>query len=187
MRVVAGEAKGRKLKAVPGEGTRPILDRVKTALFDTLGRRVMDCRFLDLFAGTGQVGIEALSRGALHATFVEREPKALRVLRDNLAATGFTDRATVLPMDVFRFLSAGSARGGTEDYDIVFLAPPQYQDLIPKTLAVLDRWPRLVAGGLVVAQQDPKERQAEGLERLSLADQRRYGTTLLLYYAVPAP
>ena len=82
MRVIAGEAKGRQLKAVAGPGTRPILDRVKVALFDTLGATVEGSKFLDLFAGTGGVGIEALSRGAERSTFVENAPRALQVLSD---------------------------------------------------------------------------------------------------------
>ncbi|MGZ3663792.1 MAG: RsmD family RNA methyltransferase, partial [Ktedonobacterales bacterium] len=84
MRVVAGTAKGRKLKAPKTPGTRPVMDRVKTALFDILARRVRGTRFLDLFAGTGSIGIEALSRGASAATFIELGPEALRCVRDNL-------------------------------------------------------------------------------------------------------
>ncbi|MCL4534417.1 MAG: 16S rRNA (guanine(966)-N(2))-methyltransferase RsmD [Bacteroidetes bacterium] len=181
MRVVAGEAKGRRLKAVPGEGTRPILDRVKVALFDTLGARLIDCRFLDLFAGTGGVGIEALSRGAAHATFVESNPRALRVLRENLEHTGLARRATVVPTDVFRFLNAPSAAGDGQ-YDVVFLAPPQYQGLAVKTMERLDRWPLLAEDALAVVQQDPKEPLPAGLANLALVDQRRYGNTILLYY-----
>jgi len=178
MRVVAGEAKGRRLKSVPGEGTRPILDRVKVALFDTLGNRVVGCHLLDLFAGTGGVGIEALSRGASHATFVENGHRALRVLRENLTLTGFADRATVLPMDVFHFLAGRQ----TKAFDLVFLAPPQYQGLVPKTLTALLSSAVLTEGSLVVAQQDPKEPVVSDLTRLLIVDQRRYGTTLLVFY-----
>src|SRR6476646_1729917 len=93
MRVVTGAAKGRKLKGPKTPGTRPIIDRVKTALFDILSWRVDDTRFLDLFAGTGSVGIEALSRGARAATFVELDAAALKVARDNLQITRLGDRA----------------------------------------------------------------------------------------------
>src|SRR5260221_4767610 len=104
MRVVTGEAKGRKLKAPKTMGTRPIIDRVKTALFDILSDEVEDVRFLDLFGGTGSVGIEALSRGAAHATFIEMDAKVLHILRENLQTTGLADRAETLRGDAFKFL-----------------------------------------------------------------------------------
>src|SRR5436309_2781754 len=104
MRVVTGEAKGRKLKTPKTPGTRPIMDRVKTALFDILSTEVEDARFLDLFAGTGSVGIEALSRGAAHATFIEMNHKMLQLVRENLQITDLTDRAETLHSDAFKFL-----------------------------------------------------------------------------------
>src|SRR5437016_1336178 len=104
MRVVTGEAKGRKLKAPKTTGTRPIIDRVKTALFDILSTRVEDARFLDLFAGTGSVGIEALSRGAASATFIEMSHSVLKLVRENLKITGLADRAETIHADAFKFL-----------------------------------------------------------------------------------
>src|SRR5437667_11704194 len=104
MRVVTGEAKGRKLKGPKTPGTRPIIDRVKTALFDILSWRVEDARFLDLFAGTGGVGIEALSRGAASATFIEMSVPIVKLIRENLAITAMSQHAEVLHMDSFRFL-----------------------------------------------------------------------------------
>src|SRR5438270_1508936 len=103
MRVVTGEAKGRKLKGPKILGTRPIIDRVKQALFNILSYRVEDTRFLDLFAGTGSVGIEALSRGAASATFIELNSKMLDLLRENLRITGLADRAETLHTDAFKF------------------------------------------------------------------------------------
>src|SRR2546428_1208616 len=106
IRVVAGEAKGRRLKTPKTTGTRPIIDRVKTALFDILSVRVEDARFLDLFAGTGSVGIEALSRGAAQATFIEMSHSVLKLVRENLRITGLADRAETLHADAFKFLQA---------------------------------------------------------------------------------
>src|SRR5215472_15237742 len=108
IRVVAGEAKGRRLKTPKTTGTRPIIDRVKTALFDILSVRVEDARFLDLFAGTGSVGIEALSRGAASATFIEMNYSALKLVRENLHITGLADRAETLHTDAFKFLQSYS-------------------------------------------------------------------------------
>ena len=104
MRVIAGRAKGRRLLPVPGEGTRPITDRAKEALFSILGADVIYARVLDLFAGTGGVGIEALSRGARHVTFVEKAGQAVDILRQNLKATRLEAGAQVERADVFRYL-----------------------------------------------------------------------------------
>lgn len=183
MRVVAGTAKGRKLKAPKAPGTRPVMDRVKTALFDILAPRIRNTRFLDLFAGTGSIGIEALSRGATAATFIELGPEALRCVRDNLAITGFTGQAEVLRTDAFKFLE--SARVAGRRYDIVYVAPPQYQGLAAKALALLDAAPLTEPGGLVIVQVDPREgAEVRGvpLSTLRESDERRYGSTLLLFY-----
>src|SRR5512136_3247729 len=118
MRVISGTAKGRTLKAVPGEGTRPITDRVNESLFNILGADVQDARFLDLFAGTGGVGIEALSRGTAEAVFVEQGRAALATIRANLALTGLADRARVVHADVFALL----ARAPQAAFDYVYIA-----------------------------------------------------------------
>src|SRR5258708_23639160 len=136
MRVVAGSAKGRRLVGPKSPGTRPIMDRVKTALFDTLTPDIAETRFLDVFDGAGGIGIEALSRGAAYATFIELAPDALQCVRQNLAITGFTARAEVLRMDVFAFLARAYAAGTR--YDIVYVAPPQYQGMAAHAVAALD-------------------------------------------------
>ena len=118
MRVVTGEAKGRKLKGPKTPGTRPIIDRVKTALFDILSTRVEDARFLDLFAGVGSVGIEALSRGAASATFIEMNYSVLKLVRENLKITGLGDRAETLHTDAFKFLQSYSFENQTLPKDI---------------------------------------------------------------------
>src|SRR5690242_9077722 len=133
MRVVTGEAKGRKLKAPKTAGTRPIIDRVKTALFDILSTRVEDARFLDLFAGTGSVGIEALSRGASSATFIEMSHSVLKLVRENLKITGLADRAETIHADAFKFLQKCQ-----DEYDIIYVAPPQYHEMAARALAILD-------------------------------------------------
>ncbi|HZO71463.1 MAG TPA: 16S rRNA (guanine(966)-N(2))-methyltransferase RsmD [Ktedonobacteraceae bacterium] len=188
MRVVTGEAKGRKLKAPKTPGTRPIIDRVKTALFDILSDEVEDARFLDLFGGTGSVGIEALSRGAARATFVEMNYKVLTVLRENLNITKLADRAETLRGDAFKFLQSRNAQAPGDQahiYDIIYVAPPQYQEMAARALALLDDSPLLAEDGLVIVQIHPKERTgvaAVDCKRLTLSDERRYGSTLLMFY-----
>lgn len=120
MRVVAGEAKGRRLVSPPASVTRSATERIRMSLFGILEPRLEDAAVLDLFAGAGTIGIEALSRGAAHATFVERDRAAVQALRENLSATGFTDRATVVTQDVRAFLGRGA--GGP--FDLVFCDPP---------------------------------------------------------------
>lgn len=179
MRVIAGAAKGRRLKSLPGPGTRPITDRVKTALFDILGASVVGARVLDLFAGTGSVGIEALSRGAAEAVFVEKDPRAIRVLRENLRETGLADRARVVRADVFAFLRSGPP----EPFDLIYIAPPQYRGWWRRTLALLDERPGwLAAHGTVVVQIHPKEFEEVVLQHFAEADRRDYGSTWLVFY-----
>lgn len=190
MRVVAGEAKGRRLKAPDTMGTRPIIDRVKTALFDILSGEVEDTRFLDLFGGVGSVGIEALSRGAAHATFIEMNYKVLKLLRENLQITGLANRAETLHGDAFKFLQQNSASSQSIQkvaYDIIYVAPPQYQSMAARALEVLDSSPLVADDGLVIVQIHPKEREgvaAIQCKHLLLSDERRYGSTLLMFYRV---
>jgi 16S rRNA (guanine966-N2)-methyltransferase len=121
MRVIAGEAKGRQLVAPKGTGTRPATDRIRETLFAILEPELGDARVLDLFAGAGTMGIEALSRGAGHVTFVERSAAALEALRRNLKTTGFVDRAEVVGANVIGFLDRGVP---SQRVDLVFLDPP---------------------------------------------------------------
>jgi 16S rRNA (guanine966-N2)-methyltransferase len=193
MRVVTGEAKGRKLKGPRTAGTRPIIDRVKTALFDILSTRVEDARFLDLFAGTGGVGIEALSRGAAWATFIEMNYGVLKLVRENLKITGLGDRAEVLHSDAFKFLQAYTpeaklpAGNQKREYDIIYVAPPQYHEMAARALGLLDSSRLVPDTALVIIQVHPKERPgvvAVPLQRLTLIDERRYGSTLLMFYEI---
>jgi 16S rRNA (guanine966-N2)-methyltransferase len=180
MRVIAGKAKGRKLQAVPGPGTRPMTDRGKSALFSILGDDVRDANFLDLFAGTGQVGIEALSRGAAHAVFVELHHAALRVIHNNLALTGLAAQTEVVRDDVFHYLAAPP-----HPFDYIYIAPPQYRGLWIQTLQVLDALPGWLADdGWAIAQINPVEYEPVTLNNLVLFDQRKYGGVLLCFYTL---
>jgi 16S rRNA (guanine966-N2)-methyltransferase len=196
MRVVTGEAKGRKLKTPKIPGTRPIMNRVKTALFDILSTEVEDASFLDLFAGTGSVGIEALSRGAVQATFIEMNYQILKLVRENLQITGLAERAETLHGDAFKFLlnyqqpsasvmKSSPLSGNRRRYDIIYIAPPQYEELAARALALVDSSTLVVEDGLVIVQIHPKERPgvaAVACHSLELIDERRYGSTLLMFY-----
>ncbi len=183
MRVIAGSAKGRRLKGPDTLETRPILDRVKTALFDILAPDIADTRFLDLFAGAGSVGIEALSRGAASATFIELSPEIVKLVRENLALTRLEATAEVIRADAFTFLR--NAHAQRREYDIVYVAPPQYKQMAAQALERLDREPLTTPGGLVIVQIHPRERPdiaALSLTRLRLYDERTYGSTLLMFF-----
>ncbi len=178
MRVNAGQAKGRRLKPVPGQGTRPITDRAKQALFNILGSDVVGSCFLDLFAGTGGVGIEALSRGAKEAVFVEKGSAALRTIHANLEHTGLAPRGQVKKADVFEYLAHAP-----RPFDYVYIAPPQYKGLWSGALRLLDQRPGwLYEDGWVIVQIHPREYEDLTLQNLVLFDQRTYGSVLLCFY-----
>jgi len=164
---------------VPGEATRPITDRVKEALFDIIGDNVSDVRFLDLFAGTGGVGIEALSRGAREAVFVENGRHALDTIRYNLDATKLGQRARIVRANVFDFL-----KREPQPFEYVYVAPPQYKDLWIATLKLIDAQPRwLAADGEIIVQIHPREYRPLDLQHFEPIDERRYGSTHLVFYA----
>jgi 16S rRNA (guanine966-N2)-methyltransferase len=179
LRVIAGKAKGRKLKSVPGDSTRPIMDRVKEALFSILGGFVVGTNFLDLFGGTGSVGIEALSRGADHAVFVELNRNALQTIRDNLEHTQLIDQADIRAMDALELLQ----RKPDVVFDYIYIAPPQYKELWLQALLLLDdnvEW--LDREGILIVQIDPHEKKDVSLKHLRAYDERKYGRTLLWFF-----
>ena len=178
MRVIAGTAKGAILRAPRTPGTRPITDRAKESLFSILAPRLPGARFLDLFAGTGSVGIEALSRGCAWATFVERSARAVADIRHNLAITGLAARADVVAGDVFGYLRQPPAA-----FDVVFAGPPQWRGLWPRAVRFLDCRPGWLAqGAIVVAQHDPAERAALDLACLRACGERTYGRVRFTFF-----
>ena len=184
MRVVAGESRGRRLAPVPA-GTRPVSDRAREGLFSSLGELVQGARVLDLFAGTGALGIEALSRGAASATFVERSPEAIDTIHDNLERTGMKERARVLRRDARKFVTGPSevpAKHG-ETYDLVLADPPY--DTPPRTLDALVRGiSALLAGpgGAAVLTRPHKGYMPVVPVSLRVARRLWYGDSFILVY-----
>jgi 16S rRNA (guanine966-N2)-methyltransferase len=180
MRVITGRAKGRKLMSVPGDGTRPITDRAKSALFSILSDWIEGTRVLDLFGGTGAVGIECLSRGATYVHFIDNNRKAVDTIQANIAHCGFSREATVERNDSFAFLE----RYRGEPFDFIYVAPPQYQDLWRKALQMIDQRPQLTAEyATIVVQIHPVEDKPVELQRLQEYDRRKYGSVMLVFYA----
>jgi 16S rRNA (guanine966-N2)-methyltransferase len=172
VRVIAGAFGGRRLQAPRGSETRPTSDRVREALFSVLGDEVAGARVLDLFAGSGALGIEALSRGAAEATFVDSAPAAVRAIKANLDALGI--RGEVRRSDALAFLGAASRR--SPDYDLVFLDPP-YRSAARLGAELSRRLPDVMAtDATVVCESAPRDPLALDLP---LRDERRYGDTLI--------
>ena len=179
MRVITGSAKGRKLRMVPGDTTRPITDRAKEALFSILDDWIVDAHILDLFGGTGAVGIEALSRGATKVQFVDLSRQAVQTMLANLKSCGLAAKARVQRMDSFKFLERYSG----PPFDLLYIAPPQYQELWSKSLKQIDARPELLADpAIVIAQIHPSEDEPIDLKHLEEYDRRRYGSVLLIFY-----
>ena len=174
MRVIAGVAGGQPLVAPRDAGTRPITDRVKETLFAILGERVPGARVLDLYAGSGAIGIEALSRGAEHATFVEQARPALTALRANLERTGLAALASVHATDVQRFLSGA----GEDRWDLVFLDPPYDLRAIVAPLRAVE--PHLASDAMVVIKHFWRTELPEP-GSLTQVRQRRFGETMLSF------
>lgn len=151
MRIIAGSRKKMQLETVAGLGTRPTTDRIKETLFNILAEDVYDSRFLDLFAGSGQIGLEALSRGASHACFVEKDPAALSCLKRNITKTRFEEETTVLTGDVLRVLPAMVQ---TEPFHIIFMDPPYQAHIEPQVLEQITRSQLLADDGYVVIEAD---------------------------------
>jgi len=179
MRVIAGVFKGRRLVTPKGATTRPTADQVRIALLDTLGPWLPDARLLDLFAGAGGVGLEALSRGASHVTFVERDRQALDALVENIRTLDLESRTHVARGDVRRQLARLAAEG--RRFEIVFLDPPYATDDGVRTLAVLGEGALLAPEGLVIAQHLTKRELAEYGVLRAFRD-RRFGETTLTFF-----
>jgi 16S rRNA (guanine(966)-N(2))-methyltransferase RsmD len=179
LRVISGTAKGRKLKDVPGDTTRPVTDMVKEALFNILAGHVQNSVWWDLFGGTGAVGIEALSRGAAFVRFSELNRLPIEAIKANLETTGFTPQAEIRRGDAFAMLSAAPDR----PFDYVYVAPPQYKEMWSKALALLDANPGWLSDETeVIVQIHPREYVELELKYLVEFEQRKYGSTLLVFY-----
>ncbi len=180
MRVIGGRAKRRRLKVPKGRALRPTADRVKEALFNILPHDLSGLKVLDLFAGTGNLSVEALSRGAAEAVLVDASREAARAIRENLQTLDFSEKSQIWIIPVLRSLRLLSRRG--ETFDLVFLDPPYEKDWVRKTLKAIALQGLLREGGTLVVEHGVRERVEVDYGPLTLKDQRRYGTTLLSFF-----
>jgi 16S rRNA (guanine966-N2)-methyltransferase len=179
LRVISGTLRGKKLFSAPGLGLRPTSDRVREAVFDILQGTFAGSRVLDLFAGTGAMGIEALSRGAAAAVFVENQKSPLTALRRNLAACRLEGVSEILAREAGAALEDLERRG--RRFELIFLDPPYGKGLVRRTLEKLSGSPLLAPDARVVAEHDPAE-EADGSFSLERTDFRRYGRTRISFF-----
>ena len=178
-RIIAGSRKGMRLNGVPGDSTRPITDRVQEAVFNILGADIVGASLFDLFGGTGSVGLEALSRGASYVRFSDANRNAYNTLVSNIKLTRFEKQAKAYFGDVFNILRGVPDR----EFEYIYVAPPQYKEMWKRIMEVLDKndgW--LTDDGWIIVQIHPIEREDLELECFELFDERKYGSTTLLFY-----
>lgn len=175
MRVITGTARGRKLVTPEGLDTRPTTDKVKEAVCSALQFDFPGANILDLFAGSGQMGLEALSRGAARATFIDADQRAIQCIKQNVKACGFADTATVLKTDAVSFLQ----RTG-EKFDIAFLDPPYRNDILPQILPLLAE--KMHENGIIVCEHEPELKLLQRILHFDLQKQKKYGKIIISIY-----
>lgn len=178
MRVITGTARGRKLNTLEGRDVRPSTDQVKEAMFSIIQFEVEGAAVLDLFAGSGQLGIEALSRGARLAVFVEQSRKAQEMVRQNLQTTKLAERSRVTAMDAIAYL-----QGCRDTFDIALLDPPYHSGLLEKALPLLA--PKMSAGGVMLCESALDETLPEQAGDFHIKKEYRYGKIKLTAYRIP--
>jgi 16S rRNA (guanine(966)-N(2))-methyltransferase RsmD len=179
MRIITGRSKGRRLARPKGQEIRPTSDRVKESIFNILGEKIEGKRVLDLFAGTGNLGIEALSRGAEESIFVEKGRQALRLIQRNLHQFGLEDQSEIIPKDVNRAIGILKQRG--ESFDVILMDPPYEKGLIQKTLMKLHSHPIYYDDSLLVIEHNRREPLPNHMEGWDLIRQKRIGDTLISF------
>ena len=180
MRVIGGNARGRELKVPKGQALRPTAGRVKESLFDILPHDLSGAKVLDLFAGTGNLTIEALSRGAAEAILVDSSAQSGKAIRENLRRLNLASRGKLWMMPVSRALPLLARQG--ETFDLIFMDPPYERRLIEPALKIIDKETLLRDSGVLIAEHSVREPITFHLETLNLTDQRRYGSTTLSFF-----
>jgi 16S rRNA (guanine966-N2)-methyltransferase len=179
LRIIGGDLRGKRLKSIHGKLIRPTADRIREAIFNILLNSIAKTLVLDLFAGTGALGIEALSRGAKRALFVDNQNKSLSVLKQNIASCGLGEKAIIVKWNIRQNLNCIKSIG--QKFDLIFLDPPYNQDLITPSLVNLDQSDALKNSALIVVEHSVFESLPMDLCAFQLADQRKYGKTLVSF------
>lgn len=178
IRIIAGEIKGRKIKSLKGKTVRPLLARVKKSLFDIIGRKIKNAVFLDLYAGTGSVGIEALSRGTKEVIFIDNDPQAVKIIEENLKQFGFEERAKIFRRDILKGLPV------ERKFDLIFIGPPYKSELILPTLKIITQENCLSPEGWIICQHHFCEKLPEEYYNYELFRREKYGDMFLSFYQI---
>ncbi|MGL4742563.1 MAG: 16S rRNA (guanine(966)-N(2))-methyltransferase RsmD [Sarcina sp.] len=182
MRIISGKARGRKILSPATMETRPTLDRIKEAMFNIIQGYVPDAVVVDVFAGTGSLGLEAASRGAKECYLVDKSPVTYPILKKNIEDLGFKDTCTALNMDAYTALKSLNAKGKV--FDLIFIDPPYLKDLIPEAIEIIDKNNMLQEDGIIVTKIDAVEEIYEGSENIKLIRSKKYGNTIVNLYKV---
>lgn len=181
MKIVSGIAKNKKIKSQKGRMVRPTLSRVKESLFEIIKPYTNECVFLDLYSGTGNIALEALSRGAKRAVMIEQNTDAVKIIIENVNNMGFEDRCRAYRNDVFRAIEIlGNKR---EEFDIIFLDPPYKEELCQKTIEKVFECGILKDRGIIIAEHHKNERMPEEIKELKKIDERIYSDKVLTFYS----
>lgn len=180
MRIIAGIAKGKKILPPEGMGTRPTLDRVKENIFNIIQFRVYGTKAVDVFAGTGSLGLEAVSRGAKECYLVDKGEKSFSLLKENVKSLKFEDKCTCLNMDSYEALNMFAKKGIS--FDLIFLDPPYLRDMIPPAMKIIDENNLLNKDGFIVSKIDSAEEIYEGTDNIKLVNHKKYGNTTVCFY-----
>lgn len=177
MRIIAGQMRGRQLKTVEGMQTRPTSDKVKGAIFNVLGDKVLDARVLDLFAGTGNLAIEALSRGSQAAVLVEKSRDAHQVIQKNIEQLGVSHKVKLILLDAFKYIT----RYPDEVFDLIFLDPPYREGLVLKVISTLKENSYLASDGVIIAETAKDEKLDGDIYPFEIRKTGEYGDTKVWY------
>lgn len=180
MRIIAGEARGRKILSPEGMNTRPTLDRIKESIFNIIQTRTYGAVTIDVFAGTGSLGLESVSRGAKECYLVDKHPVSFSLLQTNVENLKFTDRCKCLNMDSYEALNMLGRKN--IKFDLMFIDPPYKKDMIPPAMDIVSNYNMLMEDGLIVCKIDTSEEIYNGNEQIVLVDHRRYGNTTVCFY-----
>jgi 16S rRNA (guanine966-N2)-methyltransferase len=182
LRIISGEFRGRKLEKLEGMDIRPTTDRVKESLFNMLGARLFDCVFLDLFAGTGGIGIEAYSRGASKIVFIDESSKSIKVLKSNLEMLMLLDKVEVYNTDYINAINKLAL--DNRKFDIIFIDPPYLKGFAQNALIHINDNNLINENGIIVIEHDIQDKMPESVGNLNLQRQKKYGNTMLSFFSL---
>lgn len=180
MRIISGIAKGRKLLSPLTMETRPTLDRVKESIFDIIQIKIYGSKVIDVFAGTGSLGLEALSRGASNCYLIDKSKDTYDLLRQNVTNLKFEDKCKTFNMDSYKVLE--QLGESSEKFDIIFIDPPYVKDMIPPAILIIEKYKMLLNSGIIVTKVDSIEEIYQGTDKIKLYNHRKYGNTTICFY-----